>query len=199
MASSTYKIFYLKKQVIFPYCSLVVFVRPTEESKAIRKGDRVLAYTIRSSIDVLWYRDRTATLSEVTDVQADEKTVRVFLKGLSRVSLKRIIRFKLAEFEPVAERSESMGDDMRNGLRKKSQELVFLINVEESDRLINLLGYIVDPAQMTDFISNYFIMDFRTKYRLYNQPDILKRGTMLLGTLDGLIGGMNRKRKKTGS
>jgi ATP-dependent Lon protease len=199
MAPSTYKIFYLKKQVIFPYCSLVVFVRPSEESKAIQKGDRVLAYTMRSSIDVIWYRGKTATLSEVTDVQEDGKAVKIFLKGLSRVSLTRIIRYKNAEFEPLAEGTGGMSEAMRNGLRKKSQELVFLINVEESDRLIKLLNYIVDPAQMTDFISNYFIMDFRTKYRLYGQPDILKRGEMLLAALDRMIGRMTKKRKKSGS
>lgn len=198
MEPSTHKIFYLKKQVVFPYCSLIVFVRPTDESRAIRKGDRVLAYTIRSTIDVLWYQDKTATLAEVTDVQADEKAVKIFLKGLSRVSLKRIIRYKHAEFEPAAEQAEGMGDAMRSGLRKKSQELVFLINVEESDRLIKLLNYIVDPAQMTDFISNYFIMDFRTKYRLYNQVNILKRGEMLVAALDELIRRMTKKRKKTG-
>jgi ATP-dependent Lon protease len=198
METGPYKLFYLKKQVIFPYCSLVVFVRPTDESKAIRKGDRVLAYTIRSTIDVIWYRDRIATLSEVTDVQADGKTIRIFLKGLSRVSLKRIIRFKRAECEPVAQQADGMDDAMRDGLRKKSQELVFLINVEESDRLITLLGYIVDPAQMTDFISNYFIMDFRTKYRLYCQTDMVKRGAMLTTDLDGLLRSMTRKRKKSG-
>jgi ATP-dependent Lon protease len=199
MAPSTYKIFYLKKQVIFPYCSLVVFVRPSEESKSIQKGDRVLAYTIRSTLDVLWYRGRTATVSEVVDVREDGKAVKIFLKGLSRVSLKRIIRYKHAESEPLPEGTEGMSDAMRNGLRKKSQELVFLINVEESDKLITLLNYIVDPAQMTDFISNYFIMDFRTRCRLYNQPDILKRGEMLLVSLDGMIGRMTKKRKKSES
>lgn len=192
------KIFYLKKRIIFPFCSLVVFVRPTEESGAIRKGDRVLAYTIRSTIDVLWHRNRTATLAEVTDVQADEKAIKIFLKGLSRVSLKRIIRYRLAEFEPAAPQSapaDARGST-RDGLRKKAQELVFLINIEESDKLIKLLSYIVDLEQMTDFISNYFVMNFRTRYRLYRQTDIQRRGEMLGEALDALIRKMSKKRKK---
>lgn len=190
------KIFFLKKRIIFPYCSLIVFVRPTGESNAIRTGDRVLAYTIRSTIDVLWYRNRTATLSEVTDVQADEKAVKIFLKGLSRVSLKRIIKYKLAEFEPIGSLAVYARDSMLDELRKKAQELVFLINIDESDKLIKLLGYIVDLAQMTDFISNYFVMDFRTRHRLYRQVDIQKRGEMLAETLDELIRSMTIKRKK---
>ncbi|GEM_PF-241572 len=190
------RIFYLKKRIIFPYCSLVVFVRPTEDTRAIRTGDRVLTYTVRSTIDVLWYRNRTATLSEVTDVQTDEKSVKIFLKGLSRVSLRRIIKYKLAEFEHLAPVAVDARDSMRDELRKKAQELVFLINVEESDKLIKLLGYIADLEQMTDFISNYFVMDFRTRYRLYSQADIQIRGEMLGGTLDALIRTMTKKRKK---
>ena len=86
---------------------------------------------------------------------------------------------------------------MLDELRKKAQELVFLINIEESDKLIKLLGYIVDLAQMTDFISNYFVMDFRTRYRLYRQVDIQKRGEMLAETLDELIRHYDNKKEKT--
>ncbi len=199
MEQFRFKIFYIRKRIVFPYCSLILFVRPTDESKAIRKGDRVLAYTIRSTIDMVWYRDRTATLSEVTDVQADDKAVKIFLKGLTRVSLKDIIKYKFAEFEPIGPLVSDVSDTMRDELRKKAQELVFLINGEESDKLIKLLGYIADMAQMTDFISNYFVMDFKTRYRLYRQVDIQKRGEMLGETLDALIRAMTKKRIQTRS
>jgi len=82
-------------------------------------------------------------------------------------------------------------------LRKKSQELIFLINVEESDKLIKLLNYIFDLNQMTDFISNYFVMDFPARYRLYNETDTKKRSHMLLSELTALINRLTKKRKKT--
>jgi hypothetical protein len=93
------------------------------------------------------------------------------------------------------ERTESY-DAIMDDLRKKSQELVFLINVEESDKLIKLLNYIVDLNQMTDFIANYFVMDFRKRYRLYNEIGVKKRGLLLIFELSELISDMTKKRKK---
>jgi ATP-dependent Lon protease len=189
--------FYLKKKVIFPYCTLVVFVRPSAESKDIKKGDRILAVTIRSSIDLLVPRKRLATLAEIMDIQIDDKTVKIILKGLSRVKILKIIKFKYAEFEYLAAQDIEPHSKIIEQLRKKSQELIFLINVEESDKLIKLLNYIIDLNQMTDFISNYFVMDFPVRFRLYNETDTIKRSHMLLSELTGLISKLTKKRKKT--
>lgn len=197
MEQFTLKTFYLKKKVIFPYCTLAVFIRPSTESKDIKKGDQILAVTIRFSIDLLWPRKRLATLAEVMDVQADDKTVKVILKGLSRVKILKIIKFKHAEFEHLKAQIIEPHTTINEELRKKSQELIFLINVEESDKLIKLLNYIFDLNQMTDFISNYFVMDFPARYRLYNETDTIKRSHMLLSELTALINRLTKKRKKT--
>lgn len=197
MKERTLKIFYLKKQVIFPYCTLAVFVKPTEESREIRKGDRILAYTIRSTIDLLFYRNRLATLSEVLDAHVEEKNIKIALKGLSRVKVTKLVQFRHAEFDFIAGSVIESGEPVMEELRKKSQELIFLINVEESDKLINLLNYIIDLNQMTDFISNYFIMDFRTRRRLYNTTDINRRARLLISELETLIRKLTKKRKET--
>ncbi|OHD65736.1 MAG: hypothetical protein A2176_13975 [Spirochaetes bacterium RBG_13_51_14] len=156
----------------------------------------MIAFTIRSRLDLLWNRKRLATLSEVIDIQTSGEAIKITLKGLSRVSMKKIIKYTYGEFEfinsQIIEPYDSLGDE----LRKKSQELIFLINVDESDKLIKLLNYIVDPAQMTDFISNYFIMDFRTRFRLYKEIDIRNRNQMLISELNILIHQMTKKRKK---
>jgi ATP-dependent Lon protease len=190
------KTFYLKKKVIFPYCTLAVFIRPSAESQDIKKGDRILAVTIRSSIDLIWPRKRLATLAEVMDIQADDKTVKVMLKGLGRVKVLKIIKFKHAEFKHLETQVIEPHNSINEELRKKSQELIFLINVEESDKLIKLLNYIFDLNQMTDFISNYFVLDFPPRYRLYNETDIIKRSHMLLSELTAMVDRLTKKRKK---
>jgi ATP-dependent Lon protease len=191
------KIFYLKKRVVFPYCTLTVVLKLTEDTKSIKGGDQLLAYTVRTLFDVVWYRNRIATLSEVVDVAADGQSVKVTLKGIARARIERIIKFKHADFTILEKKEPRSNDAIMDELRKKSQELIFLINVDESDKLINLLNFIVDLNQMTDFISNYFIMDFRKRYGLYNTIDIKKRGQVLITELDYLIDKMAKKRKKT--
>ena len=174
---------------------MAVFVRPTADSRDIQKGEKILAFTVRSTFDLVWHRNRLATLCEVSDITIEEKTVKLFLKGITRVRVTRIIKYKRAEYAPPLTEQIEPHESILEDLRKKSQELVFLINVDESDKLIKMLNYIVDPNQMTDFISHYFIMDFRKRYRLYIEPGIKQRSIMLKATLAELIDSMNKKRK----
>src|SRR5271157_871109 len=127
------KIFYLKKRILFPFCTLAVTVKPTEDSKSIKKGDRILAFTVRSIIDILLYRNRLATLAEVAEVTNDGRTIKLMLKGLSRVRIARLLKFKNAEFNFIDLNKAESNEMIMEGLRKKSQERVFLINVDESD------------------------------------------------------------------
>jgi ATP-dependent Lon protease len=188
--------FFLKKKVLFPFCTLTISISPTEGVREIRKNDRVLAVPIRTSLDLLRPRNRMATLSEVTDVRTDLGTLKISMKGLMRVKITGIVSFRKARFETLEPAAVGQHDSISDELRKKSQELIFLINVEESDKLINLLNYIFDLNQMTDFISNYFILDFRARRRLYNEPDINRRSRMLVEELTALINRLTRKRKK---
>lgn len=190
------RVFYLKKKIIFPFCSLVVFLRPSEDSREIKKGDRLIALTIRSTLDLLFHRKRIATLCEVVDVEIDATMAKIMLRGIERVRIEKIIKRKHAIYTLLDQDQVEHHDPFIDELRKKSQELVFLINVDESDRLIKMLNYIVDLDQMTDFISNYFIMDFGKRYRIYREVELDKRSTLLKATLTQLIHSMNTRGKK---
>jgi ATP-dependent Lon protease len=196
MEQVTLKIFFLKRKIIFPYCTLAVFVKPTEDSKEIRKGDRILAVSVRSTIDMAWRRERLATLSEVVDTEQEGGSIKITLRGLERVTVTKFINYRSAEFLTLSPRAADPHDGTNETLRKKAQELVFLINVEESDKLIKLLNYIVDLNQMTDFIANYFVMDFPARYRLYRETDIANRSMMLTVELTNLITRLTKKRNK---
>lgn len=196
MADSNLKIFYLKKRVLFPQCSLAISVPATDESRGISRGDTIIAFTIRSVLDILTYRNRIATRAEVTETGADGQSVKMTIRGISRVRLKKLIRYKHAAVEAIEAGDPEPNESVSGELRKKSQELIFLINVEESDRLIKLLNYIVDLDQMTDFIANYFVMDFRRRCRIYTMVETRKRSLLLTSMLTDLINTMTTKRKK---
>lgn len=196
MEQDALHIFFIKKNVLFPNCTLAVSVKKTDVSQEVNTGDRVLVVPLRFSLDLPRSRNRMATLSEVTEVRIDLRATRISMKGLARVKLTKIVNFKKGRFEQLKPDAVEPHETISEELRKKSQELIFLINVEESDKLINLLNYIYDLNQMTDFISNYFILDFPARYRLYNETDLKKRSHMLLGDLAALINRLTEKRKK---
>ena len=196
MTDSNLKIFYLRKRVLYPHCTLAISVPVSDGSRNIAKGDRIIAFTIRSVLDILMYRNRIATLAEVAETVADEQSVKMTIKGISRVRLKRIVKYRYAAAEAMEPGNSEPNESTGGELRKKSQELIFLINVEESDRLIKLLNYIVDLDQMTDFIANYFVMDFRDRYKIYTTADTRERSLLLISVLSHIIKTMTTKRKK---
>ncbi len=196
MEEQKLRIFYLKKKIIFPFCTLAVFLRASEESGDIKKGDWIIALTVRSIFDLLFHRKKIATLCEVMDVATDNGMVKFMLKGIERVRIEKIIKRKHALYTLIEQDHVEHHDPSIEELRKKSQELVFLLNVEESDKLIKMLNYILDLNQMTDFISNYFIMEFGKRYRIYRETRLNKRSAILTGTLTRLIHTMNVRGKK---
>ena len=98
MNDTSANIFYLKKKIIFPHCLIPVTIKKSDISMKIERRHRILTYPIRSLFDVILYRDRIATLSEVTEITAEGSSLRFGLKGLCRVFLKKIDRFQLARY-----------------------------------------------------------------------------------------------------
>lgn len=129
-------------------------------SENLKAGDKIITYPVRSLLDMALYRGNPATLSEIISIEKDSNSLHLELKGLSRVRIEKISRLKKADISFLEEGNIDTSLPLWEELRKKAQELIFLINVEESDKLITLLNYIVDMHQLTDFITNYFVMDF---------------------------------------
>lgn len=188
------QIFYLKKRVIFPFCAMKVELGASPSSRKIQAGDKILAFPVRSIFDIFFSRNKIATLVEVNNAETQDKIVKLEVKGLSRVKIVHVRKFKDALFEVVIEEEPKVSHELMDNLRKKSQELIFLINVDESDKLINLLNYLVNINQLIDFISNYFVLDFHGRYGLFNELDLSRRGDALLSILTNLIKKLNEKR-----
>jgi ATP-dependent Lon protease len=130
---------------------------------------------------------RVATLAEIIEVGRDNEKIILHLKGIARARIKKFKGIHEASFEISSSKIDTSDQELLKELRKKTQELVFLINVQESDRLIELMNFLVELNQITDFIANYFILDYKLKLALLNNTDIKSRSNKLLIKLNQLI------------
>ncbi len=183
----------LYKKVVFPFCNLS-FASSLRILGGVKAGDRIIALPIRSRWDVFFRGGKIAVLSEVVEVKHEDGSSDLQIKGIERVRLRKSRSVFYAEYERAEAAGEGDQERLREDLRKKSQELIFLINMGESDKLIHLLNFIVELRQLTDFISNYFVLKFPRRYEMLNEPDPSVRAKALLGILDELIGELKDKK-----
>lgn len=193
MGKGRLSIFYIYKKVLFPYC-MIFFKTASKHYKDVKKGDMIVVLSIRNAIDILFARKSIATLSEVVNIKFEDNLYRVQLKGISRVKVKKVYRLRIADYEEIGQPGILVNEKLIEDLRKKTQELIFLINVKESDKLIHLLNFISSLNQLTDFISNYFIVKYSRRLAIFNELDVEIRARQLIRILDSLIKKFKDKR-----
>ena len=181
------KIFFLNKKVLFPHCTINMHLKNSSISNDLKKGDRILAFPIKNIFDILLIKFRVATLAEIIEIGNDNEKIILHLKGITRARIKKFKGIHEALFEINSSKIDTSDQELVNELRKKTQELVFLINVPESDRLIELMNFLVEVNKLTDFIANYFILDYKLKKNLLNTIDVKNRSSKLLKKLNQLI------------
>ncbi len=179
MKTDSINIFYLKKKVLFPHCTMTVRMRESKHTLALSPGSKILIFSLRNFFDFFLIKKRISILAEITGIEKDKNHLKIQLKGIKRVKVTHFYRFFEARFIDIPEDTSHQDILITKDLRKKAQELIFLINVEESDRLIELMNFLVDLGQITDFISNYFILDDRMRNDLLNTTDISERSRLL--------------------
>jgi hypothetical protein len=184
---------YLYRKVVFPYCNLALPAR-SKSVVRLKQGERICALPVRGPLDFLPFRARLATIADVLDVKGEGESAEITVKGVSRARIVKQAGLFSAIVKPIPEVGGAELERVREDLRKKAQELIFLINVDESDKLIHLLNFLVNIHQLTDFISNYFILRLPRRFEVYMETDVEKRASMLLSTLDVLIGELKNKR-----
>ncbi|TAL35266.1 MAG: hypothetical protein EPN93_10730 [Spirochaetes bacterium] len=189
---------YLYRKVVFPHCNLAFPVR-SKSAARLKQGEKICALPVRGLRDFLPFRARLATIAEVLDVKGEGETAEITVKGVSRARIVKLAGVFSAIVKPVPEEGGAQLERVREELRKKAQELIFLINVDESDKLIHLLNFLVNLHQLTDFISNYFILRLPRRFEVFMETDVEKRAGMLLSTLDVLIDELKNKRGQQGA
>lgn len=187
------RIFYSYKKVLFPHCGITVSIKRKWIAQRYAQGDRVIVYPVKSVRDY-FSMNNVGVLAEVLKVELSGSMYLLSLKGLKRVKILKRQGLWDCQYTEVDE-IQTVKTDMAEKIRKKAQELIFLINVDESDKLIHLLNYISDGAQLTDFIANYFILDYDERILLLNTIDVKQRITKIIALLTELITGIKKKRE----
>jgi ATP-dependent Lon protease len=195
MKDDNTKLFYLKKKVLFPHCTIAVTLKKSPLSSSLKKNDKILVFPTRYFFDMLFLRRKISTLAEIMEIQETGNHIKLQLKGLARARVIKARSLHLANYIIIDPAPLSNKSKIAKELRIKAQELIFIINVHESDRLIELINYLVDVSQITDFIGNYFVLDYQLRLNLLNESDVKKRSTMVLEKLQELIEKISLKKE----
>ena len=187
MSSNPIKIFYIIKKVIFPHCTINVRMRKSKHTLDLKSGDKIIVFPLRKVFDIFFIRKRISVYAEITEVTPDKKFIKFQLKGIKRVRINSIKMFYEGTYTDISENSRQPDYLLTKELRKKAQELIFLINVNESDKLIELMNFLIDLGQISDFIANYFVLDIKMRNLLLNETDINKRSGLLLKKIQQII------------
>jgi hypothetical protein len=186
-----YPMIYLYNRYLFPRCSIDIPARYASD-KMLHQGEKIVLYTVTHMFNLLFPAGRIATLAEVVSIKDSKGIQMAEVRGEKRGIIRKRIRFQSARVSETNLAEADNSDDLVEMLRKKSQEFVFLINIQESDRLIYLMNFIQGIDDITDFISHYFIIDEKKKRVLYRETDPKKRGAILERYLDGMIANLRK-------
>ena len=191
------RIYYSFNKVLFPHCGITLPVANKWLANKFKPGDTVIVYPVTRFMDYVRLHN-VGVLAEVLKVELLNKQYVVSFKGISRARVDKRHSLWTCSYTVIDEKAH-INAEMTEKLRKKAQELIFLINVDESDKLIHLLNFISDGVQLSDFIANYFILDYNERVALLNNTDVTARINTILQLLNLLIDNIQHKRKNGSS
>lgn len=187
------RIYYSFNKVLFPHCGITVPARNKWLANKFKPGDKVIVYPAGQLRDYVRLNN-LGVLAEVLKVEVLNKQHVLSFKGLSRARVNKRHGIWICSYTVIDEKAH-INAEITEKLRKKAQELIFLINVDESDKLIHLLNFISDGVQLSDFIANYFILDYNERVALLNNTDVTSRINTILRLLNVLIDNIQHKRR----
>jgi ATP-dependent Lon protease len=189
----TLPVFYLYRRVLFPHCTLDVKVSPALAGRLSESAEMVVI-PLRYMAGLAFTRGVMGTRARVDSLREDGTEFRLQFKGLSRVKVKKVRSLRDAVFTELENGPETVDPERHEMLRRKAQELIFLVNVDSSDRLIKLLGFISSLRQFSDFVANYFVLAYSRRKKLLNTVDPGKRADRLMTMLESIIRDLKKKK-----
>lgn len=186
-------VFFLYRRVVFPFCPLEIkSANPLPED--IGEGGEIIVLPVKNIMGLVFSQGSMGVRSQVLAAVREGDHYRIKFQGIRRVHIKKVRSLKTAEFYELPREGVGECRDVLEQLRKKAQELIFLINTDTSDRLIRLLEYIADLSQFTDFIGNYFVLDFPRRLKLIKTPSPERRAQLLVKMLVNIIASYKKKK-----
>jgi ATP-dependent Lon protease len=163
------------------------------------EGDRRIAISLlRGGAGGGSAPSRVCGLGEIVEVQELENGEKnIILKGLSRVALGEVsqdvpyIRARARVLEDVPAQSARSAPRVRE-ITRLAQQVVFVLDPEGANRLINLLTYMKDPGFLTDFVSFYLLQDDDLKQELLEMLEVEARLERVGGILEEMVQSLER-------
>jgi len=184
---------YTSRKILFPHCTIELDWHSRYQN--MNQGDLLIIMPVFHPIrDYILHRNTFCTLAKITriDNRPDQKILEV--KGLRRVIITRRQRHGKALWHGVPELFREP-EGLTEHLRKRAQEFVFLINIQESDRLIYLMTFITALTELSDFVAHYFILDPKRRRVLFFETNPEKRTETLIRWLDEMIRDIQKKQQ----
>ncbi|MBP8082623.1 MAG: hypothetical protein KAZ87_05405 [Spirochaetes bacterium] len=176
---------FIKGKIIFCGCNMEL---PAScfGKRTFSRGDRFLFIPYRRFLKKLFKLRYLAVLCEITGEKKTDDKILYEVKGIHKVVIKTYKK-NSAYFEEVLPVMNRKTENISGSLRKKAQEFVFLINTEESEKLIYLMNFSNNFSEFSDFVTNYFILGYNDRFRIFSESDVYKKYLMLHAMLDKLI------------
>ena len=189
------KILFLNKRIIFPNTSEHLYFENSQLIQKISVGENVIFAPVRGVFSLFSKKRKIGSLCLILGKQELSSQVKLRISCKEKVIITKVDKLKYASYSTIAERITPNTPIMEK-LKKRSQELIFLINIKESDKLIEMLNFTIDLTKMMDFISDHFVTKFSNRYKIYNCINSENRAKLILNEITDIVNKINRSTGK---
>lgn len=119
----------------------------------------------------------------------------ILVRGTQRVILREVqqevpyLKGLLQPVEDLPVQAPILGRHQRE-IARLAQHLIFLLDIKDGARWMNLVAFLEDPSRLADFVTFYFLQDLSVKQDLLETLDVSVRMRRLKGALEGAIQGL---------
>ncbi|MFQ5458430.1 MAG: LON peptidase substrate-binding domain-containing protein [Myxococcota bacterium] len=190
-------VFPLPNAILFPGVLLPLHIFEQRYKLMVEsalEGNRRLAISLlRKDGDGTWTPSTICGLGEIVRVEElDDGEKDILVRGIGRVALREVRQeapYMTGLLQPVGDlpRETPPGGPALREIAHLAQQLIFLLDMKDGARWMNLVGFMEDPSLLADFVSFYFLQDMTLKQDLLETLDVSIRMRRLKSALEGAI------------
>ncbi len=190
-------VFPLPNAILFPGVLLPLHIFEERYKLMLRsalKRDRRLAVSLlRKNAQGDWTPSMVCALGEIMKVEdLDDGEKNILLKGITRVVLREVKQeepYMMGLLQPLDDLhpQEAVGRPEQQEIARLAQQLIFLLDMKDAARWMNMIGFVEDPGLLTDFVTFYLLEDMSLKQDLLETLDVSVRIHRLKAALEEVI------------
>lgn len=193
-------VFPLPNAILFPGVLLPLYIfeeRYKLMVDAAVQGDRRLAISLlRKGPENEGAPSLVCGVGEIVRVEElPQGEKNIVVRGTGRAIMREIrqeVPYLRAVLQPIADLPARPADieRRRREIARLAQQLIFLLDIKDAARWMNLIAFLENPSLLSDFVSFYFLQDMSVKQDLLETLDVSVRMRRLKGALEGAIQGL---------